>query len=178
MKRTEIPLSKRKVTLLSLGGLLFVILGLLVIFVLSEFRWSLFDILFKAIGLLGAAFGGLAVYIGGKKLLDPRPGLIIDAQGITDNTSGSSLGFTSWDEITAIHHTTVMDIPMLLIELNHPAKFINRAKGLNRAMLRQNHGMYGTPLAIASNTLKCKFETLVGLLEEALSEASTGRKSS
>jgi hypothetical protein len=172
MKRTEIPLSKKKVTLLSLGGLLFIFLGLLMIFMLSDWRWSLFDILFKAIGLLGAAFGGLALYIGGKKLLDPRPGLIIDAAGITDNSSGSSLGFIPWDEITAIHRSSVMDIPMLLIELKNPKDYIKRAKGLNNTLLRQNHEMYGTPLAIAGNTLKCKFETLVGLLEEAIAEAS------
>jgi hypothetical protein len=168
MNRTEIPLSKKKVGLLTLGGLLFVLLGLVMIFVLSDFRWSLFDIIFKAIGLLGFAFGAVAVHIGLKKLLDKKPGLIIDEQGITDNSSGSSLGFIPWHEIVAIRRTTVMDIPMLLIELKHPNEFIDKAKGLIKTSLSYNHEMYGTPLAIAGNTLKCDFNTLTTLLEDSL----------
>ncbi len=176
MNRTEIPLSKKKITLLTLGGLLFVFLGLIMIFVLSDFRWSLFDILFKAIGLLGLAFGGVAVHIGSKKLLDKKPGLIIDEQGITDNSSGSSLGFIPWHEIVAIRRTMVMDIPMLLIDLENPKEHLNKAKGLYKTLLNNNLETYGTPLAIAGNTLKCSFDSLTIMLEESLEKAKAGHK--
>jgi len=167
MNRIEISLSKNKVILLTLGGLLFVFLGLVIIFLLSDFRWSFFEVLFKAIGLLGFAFGTVAVYTGLKKLLDKKPGLIIDEHGVTDNSSGSSLGFIPWDEIVAIRRISVMDIPMLAIDLENPNEHLIKAKGLYKTLLNNNLEMYGTPMVIAGNTLKCDFKSLATLLEDS-----------
>src|SRR5665647_1362036 len=103
-ERIEIQLSKSKLTLLSLGSIIFVGLG--VWFVTNPPKESIpfFSnptVLF-IVGLASILFFGLVGFFIFKKLFDNSPGLIISAEGVFDNSSGVSAGFVPWTDIVEI----------------------------------------------------------------------------
>ncbi len=101
-----------------------------------------------------------------KKLFDKRIGLIVDRDGITDNTNAASVGLINWTDITGIKTEQIMSTKFLLIYTSNPDKYLERVKGLKRKLMQGNMKMYGTPLSIPSNTLKYNFDKLEKLIIE------------
>jgi hypothetical protein len=82
-----IPLSKSKIALLLFGAVAFV--------AACVWIWSFADrepdpLFVKGVAATGIVFFGLCAIVSCIKLLDGRPGLIIDGEGIVDNSSGGS----------------------------------------------------------------------------------------
>lgn len=105
-------------------------------------------------------FCGAAVTYGIRKLFDKRIGLIIDENGITDNTNAVSVGLINWTDITEIKTEQVRSTKFLLIFISNPDKYLNRVGALQRKFMHANMLMYGTPLSLSSNTLKYNFADL------------------
>ena len=115
----------------------------------------------KGVGILGILFFSATGILGFKKLFDKKVGLIIDSNGITDNSNASSVGLIEWNDITDIITKQVMSTKFLLINVANPEKYIEKAKsGMKTKLMRSNMKIYGTPLSITSNTLKYDFGEL------------------
>jgi hypothetical protein len=54
----------------------------------------------RAVAVIGAGFAGLCACYASIKVFDRRPGLVIDKEGIVDNSSGVAVGRVPWHEIT------------------------------------------------------------------------------
>lgn len=166
----EIPISKVKLVLLLLGMLLIIPMSYLMI--VDPEKYSLayrFNQpgLIRAIGILAfSMFGIIAVYLV-FKLFDKKPGLIIDEQGIIDNSSGTSVGRIEWADITEIKTFNIMSNKSILLMTDQPEKYIDKAKNriAKRAMI-SNHKMSKTPLSIPVVALKINHEDLKKLLME------------
>jgi hypothetical protein len=167
MEKIEIPISKIKISILLAGTILFVIFGVLFILTPDTFVTILFRNP-QTIRLTGIAsvlfFGAVGIY-GFKKLFDKSMGLIIDDNGITDNTNASSVGLIDWSDITEIKIEQVMSTKFLLIYTINPDKYLDRAKGFKLKLLKLNMNKYGTPLSIISNTLRFNFDDLERLIK-------------
>jgi hypothetical protein len=174
--RIEIPLSKTKIILLSIGSIVFS--GVCIGMALNHGNARrLFSPLFKRfiylepetiqiIGIIGIIFFGIAGIYVLKKLFDKKIGLIIDSNGITDNSNASSIGLIEWNDILDIRTEQVMSTKFLLIDIENPEKYIKKAKsGMKANLMRSNMKMYGTPLSITSNTLKYNFGELQKLIQ-------------
>jgi hypothetical protein len=94
--------------------------------------------------------------------------LIINEDGIIDNTNASSIGLIKWADITEIRTEQVMSTKFLLIYTNNPKQILEKAKGIKRKLLEGNMKKYGTPLSITSNTIKYNFTDLEKLLNDKL----------
>ena len=180
-KSIEIPLSKNKLFLGIGGSILFVILGIWLFTHANEFQNLSMRLLrnpmvIKGAGVLGVLFfGGTAVY-GFKKLFDKKVGLIIDSNGITDNSNASSVGLIEWNDISEIRTQQVMSTKFLLIDVLNPEKYIEKAKsGMKARLMRTNMKMYGTPLSITSNTLKYDFGELERLVQTEFEKNKNAR---
>lgn len=173
MKRIEIPLSKTKILLLVGGSVLFVVASLFLIFVLADQQTKLNPMLIKVIGVVGMLFFGATGITAAKKLFDNKMGMIIDENGITDNSSGVSIGLIKWADITSIKTEQVSSTKFLLIKVSNPDFYLSQAKGLKRKMMEANNKMYGTPVSMTSNGLKCTFDELEKLLQEHLNKYKT-----
>ncbi len=167
--KIEIPLSKAKL-LFGLGGsMIFVILGVLILtkapFVSDNTVFS------KIVGVASILFfGGVLIY-GIRKMFDKRAGLIIDEQGITDHSNATSIGLINWSDITAINTRQVMSTKFLLINVQNPEAYIEKAKtGMQRKLMQVNMKTYGTPISITSNTLNYDFNKLEEILQERFAE--------
>jgi hypothetical protein len=172
MTKVEIQLSKTKMSLMLLGSIAFVISGILFIITPETFI-SFIHPNPNTIRLAGIAavlfFGATSIY-GAKKLFDKSLGLTIDDNGINDNSNASSVGLIDWEDIIKIQTKQVKSTRFLLIFISNPNKYYDRVGGLKRKLMKANMRMYGTPLSIVSNTLKCNFNDLEKLISDGLNE--------
>ncbi|GAB3162586.1 hypothetical protein GCM10027291_00550 [Telluribacter humicola] len=109
--RIIILLSRKKLVLLLIAGVVFVIIGYLGAvkpedFVSPFFRSSK---LIRISGFAGVVFCGVGVIFILWKLLDNKPGLIIDEFGITDNSNATSVGLIEWKDITKVEKKVVVN---------------------------------------------------------------------
>lgn len=162
----EIPLSKKKLILMLIGSIGFVMAGLW--FVINPSLFGNPTLVFVT-GVASISFFGLcAIYIT-RKLPDNRPGLIIDKLGLTDNSSGVSGGQILWSDIENISVIEIHRQKLIMLQVKNPQDYIDKqTSGLKRKMMQMNFSMYGTPLSITSNALQIKFDELLNVLNDHL----------
>jgi hypothetical protein len=132
--------------------------------------------LIQIIGIVGILFFSATGIYGIRKLFDKKAGLIIDSDGITDNSNASSIGLIEWNDITEIRTKQIMSTKFLLIDIENPEKYIGKAKnGMQAKLMRTNMNMYETPLSITSNTLKYNFDELEKLVKTELKQIKNAR---
>lgn len=169
-----IPISKRKIILLTIGGLVFVGLGLLFVTNPEKYTSPIMrnpTVIFIS-GVASILFFGLCTPFIFKKLWDKSPGLIITDDGILDNSSGVSVGQINWADIEDIFVLKIYRQKLIMLQVKNPKDYINKqTSGFKRKMMTLNYKMYGTPLSITPNGLKISFEGLLSILIKKL-EAS------
>ena len=179
--KIEIPLSKNKIILLTISSFLFVITGIWLFTNSAEIqnhsmRLLRNPIVVKSVGIMGILFFGATGIYGIRKLFDNKAGLIINENGITDNSNASSIGLIEWNDILEIKTKQVMSTKFLLIVVENPEKYIEKAKsGMKARLMKTNMKMYGTPLSITSNTLNYDFERLEKLINTEFEKNNNAR---
>ncbi|SFU66735.1 hypothetical protein SAMN05216480_11259 [Pustulibacterium marinum] len=171
--RIEIPLSKTKLLLLLLGGIGFVVLGTWFTIHPEQFKTPLFQSseVIRMSGIASIVFFGVCVVFIFKKLFDKKVGLIMDENGITDHSSGTSVGLIEWDDIIGLETVQVASTKIMMLLTNQPEKYIARAKnGIAKQAMKANYKMYGSPLSIASNSLQITYDDLEKLITKVLDE--------
>lgn len=173
MEPVAIPLSKKKIVLLTLGSFAFVTLGVLFCsrperYVSPVFQSSEF------VSITGIAcilfFGATGIY-GLFKLKDKKVGLMLNNEGIIDNTNATSIGLIPWDTIVHIQSEQLMSTKFILVFTNNSDEILNKARGMKRKLMLANAKMYGTPISITANTLDYDFNALEQLIMNRFYEA-------
>lgn len=171
----EIALSKKKMILLLAGSLMFVVLG--AIFILHPPRSFPVDpSVFRVLGAISLLFFGYCAYVIGRKFNQTIPGVIINDKGITDNSSGVSAGEVLWSDISEIGVIQAYNQKFLVIYVHHPEDYIARQTGFSKKAMTMNYRLYGSPVSLSANSLKCSFDELYKLVNERL-EAYTSSQS-
>jgi len=167
----EIELSKKKLILMLVGSIAFVLLGLWLFIEADNLSgWRAKNPTYTRIIAIAAVlfFGACTVFIF-RKLFDNKPGLIIDNVGLTDNSSGVSAGQILWSDIKSIKVIEIHRQKIIMLKVKNPQDYIDRqTSGLKRKMMQMNLNMYGTPLSITSNSLQIKFDQLLKILNDQL----------
>jgi hypothetical protein len=155
----SIALSKRKTALLLACGLIFVAIGV----------WLI--VMAKATGLsmlLGGSsvlfFGGCS-YVALKKLMDRNPGLVVTAQGVTDNSAGASAGMVPWADVASVQARFLTGQKFVSLMLHDPQAYAQRGNQLQKYLGGMNIKLVGTPVSISANSLSISFDELLTLLQ-------------
>lgn len=159
---TKIPLSKAKLAVGIAGSITFITLGYLMITDDFEKYNTPFT---RGVGIVCIVFFGIALLFSLYKLMDKKPGLIIDEDGITDNSGAVNAGLIEWKDIISIDVKKIISTDLLIIHVNDPDKYINRAGRQKAWLMRRSMGLYGTPINISSTALKYNFDELYKLLQ-------------
>ena len=162
---TVIPRSKGKTTLLLLGAAAFAAVGVW-LYVNADHIPHRNPSYVRVVAVACVAFCGLGGVYASRKLFDSAPGLIIDAEGLVDNSSSISAGRIRWSEIKGFKVTTINRQRFLTIEVSDPDEFIRRASGLKRRLAAMNSRYFGSQVQISSNTLAIGFDELVKIITE------------
>jgi hypothetical protein len=167
IKPIEIPLSKVKMTLTFIGAIVFVVLGFGLIFypLILDFEIIGSCTVTTIVGLSSILFFGLIAVVVIRKMSDKKAGLIINAQGIVDNSSGVSAGTILWSDILEIKVSNVVNQKFIMIIVKNPQVYIYRVTNkLKRKGMEMNYKSYGSPISISANSLKISFNSLHALL--------------
>jgi hypothetical protein len=163
----EIPISKTKLTLLALGAMAFVIAGSFFALDPRNFVSPIFknEQIIRIAGFASVIFFGTCLVWILRKFLDDRVGLRIDESGITDNSSGVSVGLIDWNDITGVGTYQVYTTKFIVLQTDQAKKYIERASnGLTKKAMQANNKMSGSPLTINSNSLKIRHQELEELI--------------
>lgn len=123
--RTEVALSKTKLSLSLLGCVAFVAIGIWLFSAAPSI--AAYPIIFcQALGIISIVFFGFIGVFIARKLQDNKPGLIIDEEGITDNSSAVAGGSIVWRDIKDIYVIEIGRQKLMMIEVVNPEKYIER----------------------------------------------------
>lgn len=175
LEEKVIELSKVKIVLLVIGALAFVGGGAWFLSLDAEFIKSQGMLrsptLIYGLGVVSIAFFGLCGLVGIRKLLDRSPGLIVNSEGLVDNSSGVSAGFIPWSEVVGIEEFEVQKQKLIYLQVSNPNKYVNNGNVLQRMANRANTKLYGTPVQISSNSLKISYDDLLKTINEYYSHS-------
>ncbi|WP_298520246.1 STM3941 family protein [uncultured Kordia sp.] len=170
----EIPQSKKKIILLILGSLVFVVLGACLYFEIIPNNDRMNASFIKIVGIVSMVFFGLTLAIGIKRIVHTKLGLIINEKGIMDNSTATSVGFIPWRDITGVQPIKVASTNFLIIHVKNPQNYIDKGKNmLVKQSLKYNLNNHGSPIAIGSTTLSMKFNTIGKLVNEAFEKRTS-----
>lgn len=163
METINIKLSKSKIALSIIASLLFIIFG--ISFIINPYKFTTILIknilLIRLIGIITILFFGLALITLVRKLLfDKNLGIIINEEGIIDNSSFVGVGLIRWEDIISIEKRKVGSTRFLLIFINNPELYITKSNKIKARLLRANFTSYGTPISISSNFVNYSFTKL------------------
>lgn len=174
-QQIQIPLSKSKIIVMLLGALMFVAIGLWLIISPPSIENSFWGYPIKTAiaGYASVIFFGLCSFFFIRKLFDTKTGLIIDSNGITDNSSGLSVGYIPWSDIEQISVVEIHKQKLILLHVKNPQQYIDKQTSfLKRKSMELNNKMYQTPLSISTNGLKISFDKLFALITKRFEEAN------
>lgn len=175
MNEIKIPLSKTKLVFAFIGSVLFILLGLQFIINPEKYVSYLFKSteLITIIGYISLLFICLCLIFIVYKFFDKKPGLVINDKGIIDNSNFGSVGLIKWNEIKGIRTHQVMSNKFILIDVTNPEKYVQGNSKLKRYLMKMSMKMYGTPISITSNSLKCNFDELERVLKNEFENKQT-----
>jgi len=169
----EIALSKGKLAKLLVFSIIFLGAGLWIAITQPHVGNPVFDNAFvkNIAAYAGIVMGALGIYFFIKKLFDKRPGVIINEQGITDNSGAFSLGFIAWDDIAEVGELKVQASmaskqKFVCIKLKSAEPYIAReTSNIKRSILALN--LKNLRVNISTNGLNIKHESLLALVQDA-----------
>src|ERR1700682_4416800 len=82
------------------------------------------------------------------KMCDRAPGLVLDRDGIIDNSTGVAAGRVRWEEITDIRFRMMGRQRFVTIDVVDPRRFVERGGAVRRLMTRLNTTTLGRPVHI------------------------------
>lgn len=171
MQTIKIKQNKKKVFLLLIASIAFVIIGFAGALYPDEYVSTLYrnPSVIRISGIVGICFFGPAAILLCGKLFNNTPGLSIDENGITDNTNASSLGLIDWRDITHVEVRQIASTQIMILHTNMPEKYMERTGNIiARKAISMNYKMYGSPIIITPNTLKMDFDRLEDLIRSEL----------
>ncbi|MDR0229625.1 MAG: hypothetical protein LBI72_11290 [Flavobacteriaceae bacterium] len=170
-KEIIIPLSKAKMALLMLICLVFVALGIWFVAAPPQGNHVIYNnpyFLF-VIGIASIVLFTFFAILYIKKMFDPKPGLIINSQGIWDNATAVSAGLIPWKDIVSIEEVEAYSQKFILVVVSNPEEYLNKVtNSFKRKAIEANYKHYGTPISISANALKSNRKQLFQLLREQL----------
>ncbi|MFZ6734610.1 STM3941 family protein [Undibacterium sp. Ji42W] len=113
------------------------------------------------IAVVAILFFGFCTVFRTRKLLDNRPGLILNASGLLDNSSAVAAGFVPWPAVVGFSIFEVQNQKTLVVRVREPERYIVAGGMLKRMLNRMDDKLCGSPVVISANFLKLGFNELL-----------------
>ena len=158
-ERVAIPFSRMKCLLILAVALLFVV-ACAYFATHSEGQHRYSPMFVRIVCGIGVPFFAVIAIMSVVRLVDSRPGLVVDRQGIEDRTSFASVGRVDWADIHGLRVSRARWNSALVVELHEPERFARRGNIVQR-LLR-----FGapSPVVLGSNALDIPFDTMVQIV--------------
>ena len=105
-----------------------------------------------------------------KRFINKKSGLILNADGIIDN-SGDSINIIKWEDIKEIKEIILAGKQkFIIIFISNPEEYIMKAGKIKRKLMRINNDVYGSPLSLSASWFDCTHEELKNIIESKYNE--------
>ena len=163
--QTIIYFSKKKLLLLVFGSCVFAAVGFWMLQmdsaeIAAQRRFNS-PIFVHGMGAIALAFAVVCAGFGIIKFFDKRPGFILSASGIHDNSSAVAVGHIPWSEIVGFNVVEIQKQKTLVVMVADAEKYIEAGGFVRRKINRMNFHLVGSPIAITSNSLQISFVDLL-----------------
>jgi hypothetical protein len=172
MPQVTFSLNKAKVALIFFGAATFVAGGYSMFRAPAETASQSFlksPELVHFAGLACVVFFGLCMIAALIKLLDASPALILDDQGLTNNSGILGSSFVPWSEITGFQVHQIKRQRILYVLLRDPSSYLSTLTPFKRRLLKATLSIGPSPIAISSNLLSVRTDDLMEDLNARLS---------
>lgn len=150
-KPLEVYMGKGKLWMLGFGCFIFIGIGG---WIFSEYLNGNMTFIYGIVGIVCMILFAACLCFFTQKLLDHSPAVIIDEEGILDNSSYIAGGLIRWDDIHNIELYQLVGQNMIGIHLKDPDSYLERQQGLKRQLIKINQGMVQAPINIAQSALR------------------------
>lgn len=150
MEKLIIKNSRWKYILLLIASIGFVCAG---IWMIIDGEWF---------GWVGALFFGSGIPIFVWQIIDSRPRLIIDDNGILDRTLG--VGYIAWRDIEAAYVQSISGNDFICLELRNTEHYAQKLSNVKRAMTAANRGLGFTDFNINLSGVDAKTDEVFELV--------------
>jgi hypothetical protein len=133
-----------KMGLLALGSLVFVLTGVF-LWVVGGAPSGAF---LRGICIADWLFFGFCFLFATSRLISPRPSLVLDDRGLTDNASAVGAGLVRWEEITGVVMVEMGITRYLTVEVRDPEAVLARQPTLKRWVMTANQSLGTSPITI------------------------------
>jgi hypothetical protein len=158
-ERVAIPFSRMKCLLILAVALVFVVAcGYFATHSEGQTRYS--PMFIRIVCGIGVPFFAAIAIMSVVRLVDSRPGLVVDRQGIDDRSNFASVGRVDWADIHGLRTTRARWNNALVVELHEPERFARRGNVVQR-LLRIGAA---SPVVVGSNALDVPFDTMVQIV--------------
>ncbi|MFD0710818.1 STM3941 family protein [Paenibacillus sp. GCM10027626] len=148
----------KKMVGLTIAALIFVVLGIIFVAVALTEQESAGALM--AIGIISILFFGACLLYFMYRLINKKPSLVIDEEGLTDNSSYIGGGRLLWTDIKEIKLYMFMGQQFIGIELNDNQSYLDRQSGLKKMLMGLNRSMVKAPVNIAQNSFAIPLDQL------------------
>ncbi len=102
-----------------------------------------------------------------KRMSDSGPGLVINQEGMIDNSGLVSAGAIEWSDVEEINSNKILFADCIIVKVSNPEKYIKNQKGLfRRSWLFLENRFYGSPVNISVSGLRIKFKDLFRIVQQ------------
>ncbi|MFB9329284.1 STM3941 family protein [Paenibacillus aurantiacus] len=124
------------------------------------------EVLIRLFGLLCVLFfGGCFIYLA-YRMFNRQPSLLIDDEGVTDNSSYVGGGRLAWQDIVSIQLYDFMGQRMIGLTLRDPRALYDRQGRFKRLLLKANKGLVHAQVNIPQSALAIPLEQVYDMLLE------------
>lgn len=154
----EIYPKTSKMIFLGISGLIFVVLGILFAIKRVEFGIDLFLVVITS--YIGVPFFGFGFVYIMYRIIKKKPSLVVNQDGIIDNSSAISVGLIKWYEIEELFIYVFLGQKFLGIVPKDYQGFIANINPIKRKIIQINKGMVKAPINITQNTVSIPLEQI------------------
>jgi hypothetical protein len=165
-----VPVSKTKIILLLVPGVAFVALGIWILShdpsdIAVRDRYSPAYVFGLGVGTV--LIFGACLLVGLWRLFSNKPRLVLDSDGVRLFGMWSAT-FVPWQDVVGLSVYTAHSNKFLVLHLADPESFLESGSRLQRWLGRASIGLCGSPIAIASSSVKLSFGEMQSLFEKYL----------
>ena len=161
----SVPFSRKKILSVIRTNLFFVLIFsfFLVMFTIKPTeRTPIFQLLATPLILLFAFVMISAL----RKLKNESPGLIVNSQGIIENSSFFPVGLIHWNDVISLYVQQARSSRWLMIQVRDPERYFNQDNYLIHAFQWLNSIFGGSSFFLSAGLIEIDFDEMVELMRE------------
>ncbi len=105
-----------------------------------------------------------------RALLDKRPALIVDAQGVHDFVSSARPGLIPWSNIKEVAAKRLSGTDVIAVMLHDDAGILENVSGFRRSLTENSLKRTGSPIALPVKFMDARQDELLRVLSEGLQQ--------